>query len=181
MVLALLVLVASVLEKRPADLKCSISEFRGPVRHWDLVARTARLVDSATVIVRARPIAFVAAAPPDPARPSPHYASQLVTFEVLERLRGPDSLTSLVVEGELVSQDDFNPGTVPYAEIRSAGQRGNCFALEYRYGAEYLLLLRIEDGRLTPYWWPLAPLNEQVRGPGDPWIVWVRNRIMDAR
>jgi len=106
-----------------------------------------------------------------------HYGAWLITFEVLERLRGADSLTFVVFEGELATRDDFNTGSVPYVSVRSSGQRGSCFAMDYRFGAEYLLLLRVEEGVLSPYWWPLAPLNEQVRGPDDPWVVWVRNRM----
>jgi hypothetical protein len=30
---------------------------------------------------------------------------------------------------------------------------------------------------LTPYWEALAPTNEQVHRPYDPWVVWVRRRL----
>jgi hypothetical protein len=50
--------------------------------------------------------------------------------------------------------------------------------LGYRRGAEYLLLLtREQAGELTPYWSPLAPTNEQVSGPDDPWIQWVKIEV----
>ncbi|MFL5607097.1 MAG: phosphatase PAP2 family protein, partial [Gemmatimonadaceae bacterium] len=66
---------------------------------------------------------------------------------------------------------------VPYTMVRMAGQRGDCYARQYRRGAEYLLLLRHVDAKtLTPYWIPLAPLNEQVRGSDDAWVTWVRAR-----
>jgi hypothetical protein len=83
--------------------------------------------------------------------------------------------------GVLVEQEDLRDGPIPYQMVRPAGQRGNCFATEYRPGAEYLLLLsRSDRAGLTPYWAPLAPLNEQIRGPDDPWVAWVREQLEDA-
>jgi hypothetical protein len=40
------------------------------------------------------------------------------------------------------NRDDRNDRPVPYDFIRPGGRGGNCFALAYRPGAEYLLLLR---------------------------------------
>jgi hypothetical protein len=70
--------------------------------------------------------------------------------------------------------DDFNPAPVPYPAVRPAGQRGSCFAEEYRRGGEFLLLLKRTAGHLTPYWAALAPTNEQIRGADDRWVRWVR-------
>jgi len=59
-------------------------------------------------------------------------------------------------------------------------------ALEYRIGAEYLLLLRhggpapadAEGNELTPYWAPLSPTNEQLfGGVSDAWFVWVSKEL----
>jgi hypothetical protein len=75
-----------------------------------------------------------------------------------------------------VDSDDFNDRPVPYDWVRSSGTSGSCFAFDYREGAEYLLFLRSIGGVLTPYWAPLAPTNEQVTGPEDPWVIWTRNR-----
>ena len=33
------------------------------------------------------------------------------------------------------------------------------------------------QGHLTPYWAPLAAVNEQVRGGQDPWVAWVRRQL----
>src|SRR5688500_4721810 len=65
-----------------------------------------------------------------------------------------------------------NEGTVPYSFVRREGRHGNCFARQYRQGAEYLLFLNMTAAApaLHPYWAPLAPVNEQVVGEADPWV-----------
>jgi hypothetical protein len=67
----------------------------------------------------------------------------------------------------------FQP--TPPARLNSNGlamtTEGNCYALTYRSGAQYLLLIKAG----TPYWAPLAPTNEQVQGEDDAWVSWVRN------
>ena len=103
-----------------------------------------------------------------------------VTFKVLEVLKAPDgaSLKSFTVYGRLVNRDDFNRQPVPYWTVRPSGQTGGCFAREYRLGAQYLFFLMgvPDDGSLDPYWAPLLPTNEQIRGDDDAWLQWVRAR-----
>ena len=140
---------------------CSVRELRTSPGYAYRLERVADFVDSAEVIVRARVVGADSAD-----------GGRVVTFEPLEWMRGGASAGPLRVGGTLVEHDDYNPQPVPYTMVRPAGQRGDCFAQEYRRGAEYLLLLR--GG--TPYWMPLAPLNEQVRGADDPWAAWVRAR-----
>ena len=108
-----------------------------------------------------------------------------VRFEVLDILKG--SLPSATIEfnGSLKERDDRNDRPVPYDFIRPGGRGGNCFALEYRPGAEYLLLLRrgkhpsyAQPDDLTPYWTALAPTNEQLfGGASDAWFVWVSRQL----
>ena len=99
-------------------------------------------------------------------------------FRPTEILRGPFPNRDFWLQGDLVDGDDFNEGPVPYRMVRPAGQRGDCFASEYRLGGEYLLLLKKDTGGLLTAWWaPLAPLNEQISGPEDPWLRWVRERL----
>jgi hypothetical protein len=141
---------------------CSVGELKSSPGYSYRVNRIKEFVDSATVIVRARALATPT-------------SDTHVRFESLEHIRGPDSLTLLNLRGTLVPRDDFNGGTVPYQMVRSAGQRGDCYAQEYRAGAEYLLLLEPRADGLTPNWKPLAPFNEQLRGVEDPWLLWVRN------
>ena len=146
---------------------CSVIELSGTDGYR--VDRIRQFVDSAEVIVRARAVAESGRS----LSPNSVYESH-IRFEVLERIRGPDALRSIVLQGYAVLRDDFNRDTVPYTMIRSAGQRGECDAREYRLEAEYLLILARPYGELTPHWKPLAPFNEQVRGDADPWVVWVR-------
>jgi hypothetical protein len=39
------------------------------------------------------------------------------------------------------------------------------------------MLRRDGWNRFTPYWAPLLPVNEQIRGRDDPWLLWVRREI----
>lgn len=101
-----------------------------------------------------------------------------IEFEVLENLTprsGVATASMLYIGGRLTTADDFNRGTVPYLDVRTAGQHGSCFASDYRRGGEFLLLLRLApSGYYTPYWALLSPVNEQIHGADDPWVQWVR-------
>jgi hypothetical protein len=108
-----------------------------------------------------------------------------VLFTVLEVLKGPPMPSTIEFNGGLGGRDDPNDHAVPYTFVRPGGRSGNCFALEYRQGGEYLLVLAREPhvayaqgNRLTPYWAPLAATNEQVFGPGDPWLAWVKKQLL---
>jgi hypothetical protein len=58
---------------------------------------------------------------------------------------------------------------------RRDADAGSCYTDEYREGARFLLLLTQKpDGSLTPYWRPLAPINEQLHTGSDPWLTTVR-------
>jgi len=170
---AVVATIAVLLAVGPARVEaCSVLELRGTPGYRYRPARIAVFVDSATVIVRA------VALGPDTTQ---HDAT--VEFSVVEVLRGAPAPRVVRLPGEMVTDDDYNPQPgVPYTMVRRAGQRGACYAREYRAGAEYLLLLRPEPpGALTASWKALAPLNEQVRGAADPWVAWVRARVSGAR
>jgi hypothetical protein len=98
----------------------------------------------------------------------------LIEFDVEEILSGhPQPIVR--IDGRLVARDDFNDKTPPYTFVRPAGRHGDCHASEYREGGRFLLLLKqSRDGSLTPYWEALAPTNEQLHGPDDPWLTIVR-------
>lgn len=141
-----------------------------------------QLIDQATAIVRVRALGVV----PEPGQPGVLAgASTQMGFEVLERLKGSVESHDLHFNGGASRHDDPNDTKVPYSFVRPGGRGGNCFALEYRPGAEYLLFLRAGDvpayaqqSMLTPYWAPLSPTNEQLVGrANDPWVVWVRARL----
>ena len=103
-----------------------------------------------------------------------------VRFEVLEVLKGT-APAALEFDGEITMdrREDDNDSGVPRTFVRRGGRHGNCFALQYRAGEEYLLLLRSQKERLTPYWSALAPVNEHVRGADDRWLRWVRAKLAD--
>lgn len=114
--------------------------------------------------------------PPDSGRP---WAGMLpdskVRFKIVETIRGKLATDSLTISGELVETDDFNDQPPPYNLVRPEGRRGNCFAVSYRTGGRFLLVLKKNQaGELTPYWYALAPVNEQLRSANDPWLLWVR-------
>jgi hypothetical protein len=108
-----------------------------------------------------------------------------VKFAILEVLKGRLSSSTIEFNGSLTERDDRNDRPVPYDFIRPAGRGGNCFALTYKAGAEYLLFLRrgkhesdAQPNELTPYWAPLSPTNEQLfDGARDAWFVWVSKAL----
>ncbi len=121
-------------------------------------------VRNADVVVRATAIEFV--------------ENDGVRFRVEEVLRGEDVPSTFVFIGHLTSRDDFNNRPVPYNHVRSSGD-GPCYAYEYKQNVEYLLLLKRNDEILTPYWYPLAPTNEQLRSADDEWIRWVKDYLQN--
>ena len=162
-------LFATLLSAIPASpaRACSVEELRRSPRYEYRVERVVEFVDSAEVIVRV----LAAGVDSTVRRPT-------VLFTPVEWIRGGPSAVPLRADGELVERDDFAAGPVPYTTVRPAGQHGDCYAREYRRGAEYLLLLRPRGTeKLSPYWVALAPLNQQVRGAADPWVIWVRTRV----
>jgi hypothetical protein len=160
--------------------RCSVGPLRdNPEGYFWPLANIQEFVARSELIVRARATerlpwhaadSSIMLVPPNPLS---------IAFEVLEVLKGDSTVVRIGVAGDTLSHDDFNhTTTVPYRTVRPNGQRGMCVAMYYKLGGEFLLLLaRDTRGRLTPYWAPLAPLNEQVRGKDDPWVVWVRAQI----
>jgi hypothetical protein len=142
------------------------------------------LVSRAEVIVRAR----AGRLSDEPGRQGSLAGSRTqVRFVILSVLKGALSSSAIVFNGHLEDRDDPNDRPVPYNFVRPGGRHGNCFALGYRQGAEYLLFLTRADhpayaqpSDLTPYWTPLAPTNEQLFGETDPWQDWVVQQIAAA-
>ncbi len=142
-----------------------------------------RLVDDAEVIARVR-AEGLSSTPGRGGLLFPGSKTQ-VRFAILEVLKGRLSSSTVEFNGSLTDRDDRNDRPVPYDFIRRGGRGGNCFALTYRAGAEYLLLLRsgehpsdAQPNQLTPYWAPLSPTNEQLfHGASDAWFVWVSKEL----
>jgi hypothetical protein len=95
-----------------------------------------------------------------------------VLFRVIETIKGEWASPFFVSYGQVDRYFGRNDGRVPYDQVRPGGRTGGCFAYDYRLGAEYLLLLH--EGELQ--WAPMAPINEEISGPHDPWVAWVRKR-----
>ncbi|MDE2796546.1 MAG: hypothetical protein OXL34_17155 [Gemmatimonadota bacterium] len=100
-----------------------------------------------------------------------------VRFQTTEVVVGSFGEAEFTLTGHFVDEDGFNTLSVPYQLGRPAG--GSCHAEHYRQGGEYLFLLKSPWGYLTPYWIPLGPTNEQIRGAGDPWLQWVREQLAE--
>jgi len=144
---------------------CSIPELRASPGYVWRVERVGAKVDSVPRIVRARAIRADSVA-------------RMIIFQPLEWVRGSSAGAEfLTLPGVAVDRDDYNRGTIPYQTVRPAGQHGSCFAEEYRLGEQYLLLLQSDSGPRAIYWWPLGPVNEQLRGAQDAWLSWVRARV----
>jgi hypothetical protein len=140
-------------------------------------ARTRGIVREAEVVVRA-----VAVGSATPGRALKPWQGDTLAFEVREVLKGRGVPDTVQFYGVAADWDDFQEGPVPYLSHRLRYSEGSCINAFYRVGAEYLLLLgRVPDNPrlagLTPYWAFLAPTNEQLRGPDDPWLRWVRLQL----
>jgi hypothetical protein len=133
----------------------------------------SELVRAADAVVRAAAVGYDGAA-------DEKYGQNLVPqtrirFKVHETIRGTGIDDEIVLPGFLVDKDDFNDDPVPRTFVRYQGRGGNCYADTYRRGGEFLLFLRRTiTGAYSVRWSPLAPLNEQLHGEDDPWLVWVR-------
>ena len=111
-----------------------------------------------------------------PLRQLPRGQTPKINFILLSVIKSTAPKQPLQFAGVLVQKDDRNDQVAPYDFVRPAGRRGACFATEYRTGAEYLML--IKGG--TPYWAYLSPTNEQVFGPSDAWLKWVKQQAAQS-
>jgi hypothetical protein len=145
---------------------------------------TKSMVASANLIMRVTAVAY-AGAPPGPIRTT-GLPDTDVRFTVDEIVKGVYEKQDITLPGYLSESDDWNDQTSPYTFVRKNGRSGSCFANTYRTGGSFLLVLqrttpgsapanRRGDG-YTVNWLALAPTNEQLRSPQDPWIQWVREQ-----
>jgi len=86
----------------------------------------------------------------------------------------PPSSGGFARDGVPLACDRSNRYPVPYP-ISDTG--GSCYSDWYKRGAEYLLILFRQPGGGYSARSALAPLNEQLRGPDDPWLRWVREGV----
>jgi len=146
---------------------CSITRPVSP----EEVVRGADAVVRVTAVEYARP-------PKDPTSWTTGEPDSQVRFRTIEVLKGRDVPFVIVLPGYLVDDDDFNELKSPHTFVRRGGRSGSCFANSYRQNGKFLLMLkRQSDGSYTVNWYALGPVNEQLRGDGDAWLVWVRDQI----
>lgn len=104
-----------------------------------------------------------------------------VLFTVEETLRGGNLPQTIVLNGYLSDDDDFNTTPVPYMFVRPSGGRGSCFANTYKGGAQFLLFLKKTKTGYTSNVSALGPTNEQLHSDNDEWISWVREHLKSLK
>lgn len=155
-VLALIVTLGSTLNRQEAQA-CSV----------DHVASAAEIVEGADAIVRAKAIS---------SQGGDRYRG-VVKFEIREVLKGQLEASVLALPGSTDHYDGRNDAPPPYKFVREGGRHGDCFAYDYKLGTEFLLFLK----KGSPHWAPLAAVNEEVSGPDDPWVWWVKGYLARER
>ena len=138
------------------------------------------LITRADVIVRATALRYIKT--PREGLTDLDFSSEgNIQFKVEEVLKGVVMPATLTIEGLLSRFDDFNDRPVPYDMVRPGGRRGSCYVYTYKKDAEFLLFLRKEGDKLTPYWASMSPTNEQLRSPDDAWLKWVKEYLLTQR
>jgi hypothetical protein len=99
----------------------------------------------------------------------------------MEVIRGEGLPEEFTLPGRLVARDDFNDHAPPYKKVRPAGRLGSCSASDYKTGAEFMLIMKARNDGYSVGWYPLGPVNEQLRSADDSWLVWVRKQAKIAR
>jgi len=162
---------------QPLPATCSVARpDSGPLYETQQMVRSA---DAIVVAVAARTASRVELSSAAGIMDSgPTGSESAIAFRTLAVLKGRSVPDTLFIVGEFVDHDEFNTSGFPYTFARPSAGRGWCWTEEYRQGAMYLLMLhRQQTGRLSPYWWPLEPVNEQLHLPADHWLTWVRQQI----
>jgi hypothetical protein len=130
------------------------------------------LVREADLIVRAR----ASSSEVVPARAGIG-TEHLVRFIVLEQLKGPH-LFDVVARGTLSDRLQMKRAPMQYPIVKPSGLGGSCYATTYQTDGEYLLFLKTINGVVTPYWAPSSATNEQIAGPQDEWVLWVKEQLL---
>ena len=132
------------------------------------------LITLADVIVRATAESYEQA--PEGDLRTTGLPKSTIKFKVVETLKGKVT-DPLLIFGYLSDKDDYNDKPAPFTFIRPGGRAGSCIANTYKKGADFLLFLKLTDGKLTPYWSALMPVNEQLRSSDDAWLEWVKEQL----
>jgi|SoiMetStandDraft_2_1073263.scaffolds.fasta_scaffold95830_2 hypothetical protein len=133
------------------------------------------MVAAADLILRVRAVEYSSPPPTLSSRIAVEFVpASTVDFLVEEIVKGKYEKTHIILPGYLTEQDEWNRQDQhpPYASARPSADAG-CFAITYRKGGLFLLLLRKWDGSFdtlvghatdgyTLGWYPLGPVNEQI-------------------
>jgi len=93
-----------------------------------------------------------------------------VAFRAIEVLKGVAPAERFELAGQTESYRGPNENPPPFNFVRPGGLGGNCFADDYKQGGSFLLFFR----KGVVAWAPLSATNEEVSGPADPWVWWVK-------
>ena len=136
--------------------------------NWPVLACSVDRIPPATELVDQSELILVVRIPEE------RYASSTnIEASVVSTLKGTYTNATFSVMGYTTQYDGPNDRPVPYDFVRPGGRHGDCFATDYKMGGYFLLLIRKD----TPYWAALAPVNEEVTGTDDPWVIWVKTRL----
>lgn len=132
---------------------------------------------SADFIIRATAVRYIVA--PDPKKPATPVPESTIEFKTEERIWGVHVPETIALHGYLTDEDDFNEVPLPYRFVRPGGRGGICFANNYKKGAQFLLFVKRSTFVTTNTGYSidisaLGPTNEQLRGPRDLWVMWVK-------
>jgi hypothetical protein len=133
---------------------------------------------SADLIVRATAIKYQV--PPQPTAQIIPNPESTIEFKIEERIWGVGVPKTILLNGYLNDQDDFNDVPLPYRFVRPTSREGMCHTHYYKKRAQYLLFLKRNDfsGQTTTGFTvrisALGPSNEQLRDVNDPWVKWVK-------
>ncbi len=138
----------------------------------------------AEYIVRATAVEY-SQAPQNPGIHTTGVPDSKVSFRIEEVLKGESLKGTIELNGYLTDKDDFNDQPVPYNFVRRSGRAGSCFANTYKKGAQFLLFVKSSNNvnwpgvttDLTVDIDALAPVNEQLHSPDDPWVYYVKGLV----
>jgi hypothetical protein len=177
--MVLVVAAAFTLLTPGAALPCSLSSLPPQLDALDK-GNGIPLVKSTDLIVRVTAAGYAVDAP------SSNRDSR-IRFRVEAVLRGTYEGEDIILPGQLVERPNWRRDA-PYTR---GGGGGSCFWDQYQTGGQFLLFLKHSGCQFSsgthaylPYaveWLPLGPVNEQIRGTNDPWVVWVEEQVKAAK
>jgi len=148
------------------------------------------MVAAADLILRVKAVEYSGPVPTLSARMAARFVPAAnIDFLVEEVVKGKYEKPHIILPGYLNEQDEWNrkDQNPPYGSARPSAD-GRCFAITYRKGGLFLLVLKKWEASFGPLagqstdgytlgWYPLGPVNVQLRSEDDPWVQWVREQV----